>query len=179
MRSTGRLGRPSIWFWILVVIGGVSTGVLAAVILAISADTERTRNHVRANEVALAALAEQVKTLGGDPVVQPNQLNPGSNVVVVPGPVGPRGIDGKDGAAGEPGAAGPPGVTGTSGPPGTVGSPGDVGPQGPSGPQGMPGPQGPEGPTGPSPGSFTFTFEGINFVCTDPDGDGNYQCGFG
>ncbi len=184
MRSTGRMERPSIWFWILVIIGGVSTGVLAAIILAISADTQRTRSHVQANEVAIAALAEQVKALGGEPVVQPNQLTPGSNVVVVPGPAGPRGIDGKDGAAGEPGAPGLAGPSGAQGEPGVpgAGEAGPVGPSGPAGPQGEPGPAGaqgepgPEGPPGPGFTVFSIDLGGVLFICSDPDGNGQFGC---
>jgi hypothetical protein len=54
-----------------------------------------------------------------------------------------------------------------------------VGPAGETGADGPQGPVGAEGPQGPAPASFTFTFGGINYVCTDPDGDGNYQCAFG
>lgn len=38
------------------------------------------------------------------------------------------------------------------------------------------GPAGPQGPRGPAPASFTFEARNQSFVCTDPDGDGNYTC---
>lgn len=119
-----------------------------------------------------------------------------------PGDQGPVGEPGSEGPQGSTGPAGPTGVQGPRGKPGRdstvpgpiglAGTPGDdgqdaVGPQGqpgPAGPKGDPGakgdpgdtgPQGPEGPAG-YPESFTFTYLGVTFVCSDPDEDRSYDC---
>lgn len=102
-------------------------------------------------------LADQVRSLGGTPVVEP----------AIPGPQGPQGAPGQNGAAGPsgpPGPQGPVGAAGPSGPAGPSGEPGSngrdgrdgstgptgaTGPAGPSGAQGPPGPAGPQGPQGP------------------------------
>ncbi|WP_211246647.1 hypothetical protein [Amycolatopsis taiwanensis] len=96
-------------------------------------------------------LAQQVRSLGGTPVVEPP----------VPGPQGPQGEPGAAGAAGAPGPQGPPGPVGVAGPPGPAGpsgapgasgrdgKDGATGPAGPSGAQGPAGPAGPQGPQGP------------------------------
>lgn len=117
--------------------------------------------------------------------------------VGLPGQPGAPGTPGTPGAAGEAGApgaagpAGPPGPAGPAGPPGAAGdvgeegepgAQGDPGPAGPPGPQGEPGPAGPAGPPGPQGaqgppvGSFTFGALGLNFVCADSEGDGQYTC---
>jgi len=95
-----------------------------------------------------------------------------------PGSTGAQGTDGTDGAqgpAGTDGRAGEPGSPGPQGPAGEPGPQGPAGPAGPTGPAGEPGPQGPAGPTG-YPDSWTFTFLGTTYVCTDPDGDRAYTC---
>jgi hypothetical protein len=99
-------------------------------------------------------LAQQVRSLGGTPVVQP----------AAPGPQGPQGLPGQNGATGPmgpPGPAGAPGVTGPAGPTGPPGAPGadgkdgvngqdgETGPAGPTGEAGPAGPAGPQGPAGP------------------------------
>ncbi|MFD2421681.1 hypothetical protein [Amycolatopsis pigmentata] len=108
------------------------------------------------NETATQAqqLAQQVRSMGGTPVVEPAS----------PGPQGPQGLKGDTGATGASGAqgpAGPPGpqgLTGATGPAGPSGAPGvngqngtdgATGATGPQGPQGATGPQGPAGPQGP------------------------------
>lgn len=90
-----------------------------------------------------------------------------------PGGPGSPGPGGASGAPGQPGAAGEPGAAGDAGPPGPPGEPGPSGPAGPTGPSGD---RGAPGPTGPEPASFTFVFLGRTYTCTDPDGDGNYDC---
>lgn len=119
----------------------------------------------------ISQLAQQVKGLGGTPVVQAPQ--PGAQGPVgtqgpvgpqgPPGPTGPQGPAGRDGqsppcladpaqcqgAAGQNGIAGPAGATGPAGPAGSQGPAGPAGPQGPSGPAGSTGAQGPPGPTCP------------------------------
>lgn len=86
------------------------------------------------DEEAIEALAEQVRSLGGTPVVT----------------APPRPVDGADGNDGQDGESGPPGTAGTSGVDGQNGAPGPAGPRGPAGvqPSPIPGPTGPAGPTG-------------------------------
>jgi hypothetical protein len=123
-------------------------------------------------------LAQQVRTLGGTPVVEP----------AAPGPQGPQGLPGDTGATGPqgppgvPGATGPTGPTGVQGPAGpsgasgrdgTDGSDGATGPQGPAGEQGAAGPAGPQGPQG-EPGPAGATGEPgqppSGWTTTYPDG---------
>jgi len=96
--------------------------------------------------------------------------NPGTNSVILQGPVGPQGTQGNrgdNGCPGYPGVLGPQGLQGPRGDYGGLGPMGPVGPQGPPGPPapqtqccqsccqpcppqpGPPGPQGPAGRTGP------------------------------
>lgn len=101
------------------------------------------------------ALANQVKELGGTPVVEPKNGEPGA-----PGPQGPRGPEGPQGPPGIQGKQGSIGVTGRSpecllvptrcvGPKGATGQNGAVGPQGPKGDTGATGKTGDQGPIGP------------------------------
>lgn len=131
------------------------------------------------------ALAAQVESLGGTPVVD------------VPVPErGERGSDGKEGAQGIPGESivgltgdkGEPGATGATGPVGPTGSPGVAGPAGSTGPTGpagqsiagpagpagetgaagatgAPGSTGATGPAGPPPSSFSIRWNNRTFDC--------------
>jgi len=94
------------------------------------ADRIDTRRQLTAAEKDRAALAQQVRSLGGTPVA------------------GPAGVDGQDGAAGKDGVDGEDGSPGPTGPPGATGATGPTGPVGPSGPPGPSGPQGPAGEKG-------------------------------
>jgi len=136
---------------------------------------------------AVSQLAQQVKQLGGTPVVKPQQLSGpvGPQGATGPtGPEGPRGMPGSVGPMGAPGATGPKGATGPAGTPGQTGPAGPAGPAGPTGPTGPAGPkgeqgeQGPKGEQGPAgyPTRFTFTIGPVTFECTDLDGDHAYQC---
>lgn len=84
-------------------------------------------------------LENQVRNLGGTPLVGPTG-EPGS-----PGAPGPAGKDGRPGVDGAPGSPGAPGAPGKDGAPGEVGA---TGPVGPSGPPGSPGPKGDKGDPG-------------------------------
>lgn len=147
-----------------------------------SAQTNQRR--VAQAKHAVESLAQQVKQLGGTPVVKPHE---------VPGPIGATGPAGEQGAQGIPGrqgvrgdigprgSIGPTGATGAIGPPGPTGLQGDTGPVGPAGPAGPTGPKGDKGDKGDPgaagyPGEFTFTFGPFTYTCTDPDGDHNYDC---
>ena len=98
---------------------------------------------------------ESVKGPQGDTVVGPK----GETVV------GPKGetVVGPGGPAGEKGEKGEKGDKGDS----VKGDPGEPGPAGPAGPV---------GPVGPAVGTFRFSVAGVPYVCSDPDGDGNYSC---
>lgn len=100
-------------------------------------------------EQQVTSLADQVRALGGDPVVSPQPGEPGS-----PGPPGNSGPPGVTGPSGPPGAtvtgpAGPQGAPGEAGPPGDPGPAGPQGEQGPRGEKGEPGQQGEPGPACP------------------------------
>lgn len=116
------------------------------------------------------ALADQVKQLGGTPVVQPPS----------PGAAGRDGIDGRSGAPGKDGAPGAPGKDGTSPPclteppqcrgangvdgAGATGAPGKDGRDGKDGAPGKDGMPGKDGRDGAPPAGWTWT-----------DGDGRTQ----
>jgi len=132
-------------------------------------------NELEQADADRTALANQVRSLGGQPVAEGK---PGARGE--PGPQGPPGIQGPPGVQGP---RGPIGVTGQSpqcllepskcvGPKGAAGkdgSDGEPGEAGPAGPQGEPGPagetgaQGPAGPQG-EPGATGETGRGITKV---------------
>jgi hypothetical protein len=139
--------------------------VLVAVLLLLVFSASRAANHAArtaqrdnaVNHQAVNQLAQQVRQMGGTPVVQPSQLPGPSGAPGLQGIPGPAGASGAPGPSGAPGASGAPGRAGASGAvgaqgipgaPGAQGSPGPVGPSGPPGPSGEPGPSGPSGPSG-------------------------------
>lgn len=115
-----------------------------------------------ANAEAVKELADQVKALGGQPVVEPSDLptpEPGpagaNGAAGSPGSTGPQGPPGPVGPTGQAikGERGPRGFTGGDGPTGTPGATvkgdtGATGPEGPAGPQGPPGKDGKDGADG-------------------------------
>jgi hypothetical protein len=121
---------------------------------------------------AVTDLAEQVRSLGGQPVVEPSDLPQ----VGPQGDVGPQGLTGATGATGP---QGPRGLKGATGPAGAAGAKGEPGPAGRDGKDGTDGADGADGAVGPAgyPTSFTFTWlGGQEFTCTDSDGDHAYTC---
>lgn len=121
-------------------------------------------------EAALTALAEQLRQLGEQPVVEPTDPPDPGQIVVVPGPKGDRGEScieeigyprcrGAEGAEGSDGAAGLDGADGAPGPKGDTGERGPQGEQGPAGPAGADGR-----------GIQSVTCEGGQFVVTYTDG---------
>lgn len=124
---------------------------------------------------AANALADQVRRLGGQPVVEPSQLPQ-------VGPTGAAGATGATGPTGATGARGPRGLRGLMGLPGPTGATGATGPAGATGAKGEPGKDGADGATGATgpagyPASFSFTsIGGKTVTCTDPDGDHAYDC---
>lgn len=119
-------------------------------------------------------LYDQVKRLGGTPVVQPPPP-------VAVGPAGPAGQTGATGPTGPTGAAGqsppclltPQQCQGTDGKPGTDGTPGPAGPAGPAGKDGQPGADGKPGADG-TPGKDGTDGVSVTRVYFDRNADG--QC---
>jgi len=150
-----RFPRPPIWFWVATIAGAIATSIVVVMLLGLSDRTadraRRNEERIAAAETAVAALADQVESLGAEPVVTPEDID-GNNVVTIPGPEGPSGRDGRDGLPGAAGPAGPPGETGATGAAGESGAAGAAGATGQAGEQGAEGPTGPQGPPGP-PGS--------------------------
>jgi hypothetical protein len=190
--------------WLIVLVALAVVGVLVlglgfAVLWFTSQDRDGEQNDaIRTLSGQGAQLQEQVRSLGGTPVVTPEQLAGPAGVAGergAPGAAGATGPPGPAGTPGAPGATGPPGVPGTPGEPGTPGSagtdgqngapgePGPSGPQGPVGPQGVQGEQGPQGevgPQGPPPASFTIQDGLLTRSCTrdpgSPDNAATYTC---
>jgi hypothetical protein len=117
-------------------------------------------NELEQTQADNAALAAQVRSLGGQPVAEGK---PGGQGPAGPqGSQGPRGLQGIQGPPGIQGKQGPIGITGRSpqcllepsrcvgpsGPTGAAGERGETGPQGPQGEPGATGEKGDQGPTG-------------------------------
>jgi Collagen triple helix repeat (20 copies) len=165
-----RFPRPPIWFWVAVIGGAVATSLVGMMALRVGSRAAENEDRIAALEATGIALADQVESLGEEPVVTPEEITGNDNVVTVPGPPGPEGPAGDKGSDGSPGPAGPPGE------PGAAGSSGDTGATGSEGEPGAEGPPGAPGPAGSGPASFTFKFREVTFMCTDPEGDGSYDC---
>lgn len=123
----------------------MTVGVLFAwILLSIQGMT----HNLQEKDDAIAALAQQVRELGGKPVSGPRG-EPGPAVTGPAGPQGATGPAGPPGPSGAPGKNGKNGAVGASGEPGAVGAAGPAGPSGPQGEQGVAGPAGPQGEQGP------------------------------
>lgn len=146
---------------------------LAAVFAALAvwtvAEIVSVRHRLTAAQADNRALAQQVRELGGTPRAGP------AGQAGSPGPQGPAGSPGSPGQTGRNGQNGNPGQNGPSGPtgrpglagaPGAVGQPGAKGDPGATGPQGPRGDTGPAGATGPPPSSWTWTYLGVTYTCT-------------
>lgn len=147
-------------------------GFLAVLLLYFDALTSRvnhaeTRADVSVN--AVTDLANQVRSLGGKPVIEPSQLPPAGpagaqGVQGIPGPTGPQGPQGVPGPVGPVGAA----MTGPTGPAGAKGDTGLAGPAGPAGKDGSDGKNGTNGAPGPA-GADGTPGRGITSVdCSSP-----------
>jgi collagen triple helix repeat protein len=129
----------------------------------------------------MGVLAQQVESLGGEPLVTPGDVAAQIGATGATGLTGPRGPQGDPGPAGPAGPEGPKGDKGDPGEPGdatapSLGPPGPPGVTGEQGNQGEPGPQGPQGEPGQSVTSFEFDFLLSHYVCTDEDADGTFTC---
>lgn len=150
--------RGRAWAWLFAGIALIGVALLAIAFFSYRASTtdriDSLEGRVASSDSDARALADQVKQLGADPVVDPPRAGD-------PGPQGERGPAGRDGRDGDPGPTGPPGepgpagaegadgADGAAGEAGAQGAVGEPGPQGPAGPQGPQGEQGPPGPTCP------------------------------
>jgi Collagen triple helix repeat (20 copies) len=149
---------------VLVIVIGAT--YITAVIASGQADRARLERQVE-------SLAEQVRGLGGVPVVSPSPGAPGRpgtpGAPGQPGSPGTPGDRGPAGPSGSPGASGAPGSPGTPGQPGSAGQPGQDGAQGPPGPQGEQGPRGEQGAPGETPETVYCTPPGLGggpWTCT-------------
>lgn len=186
--------RPRAWPLPLAV-AVVFAAVLAGLMVQISTLGERVRQAESDRQV----LSDQVKGLGGVPLVTPSagprgergEAGPPGQTIVGPrGPAGPSGPPGRSGRDGKDGAVGPPGPQGVAGSPGPKGEPGESvtglpGPRGEPGKDGVdgkdstvPGPAGPAGPPGPPPSGWTYTDTlGRTYECTpDSPGSTHFTC---
>lgn len=170
--------------WIAIAVGFALMGVLLAVALNQGADNadsigterdrrERVEQKLAEQEAAAAVLAEQLRQLGQQPAVEPEDPPAPGQIIPIPGPKGDRGEScieeigyprcrgaaGDDGSSGTPGAAGQDGTDGAPGPKGDKGDTGERGPEGPAGPAGSDGR-----------GIQSVTCEGGQFVVTYTDG---------
>ena len=115
-----------------------------------NADRTSMRAELDQQQEASTALADQVRGLGEEPVVEPEALpsagSPGADGK--DGIAGKNGEPGKDGLDGKPGPPGKTGPAGAEGAAGADGSDGEPGPAGPPGAKGDPGPAGADGKDG-------------------------------
>lgn len=140
--------------WIVHQVGNLTTEAQAG-----RNERAAVRAELEQTQADSQALAEQVRSLGEEPVVEPDPDGADKPLqerfVPVPGPRGrdgDAGRPGRDGAPGESitGPAGPAGKDGASvtGPAGADGAPGKDGEQGPAGPAGPAGKDGRDGTEG-------------------------------
>ena len=164
----------------------VAAVVLGAAFAWIVLSIQGMAQDLHAKDSDIAALAQQVKGLGGTPVAGPSGSPGKAGAAGTRGPRGPRGSPGPGGTSGKPAPTltPSPGASGASGAPGKPGAdstvPGPTGPPGPSstvaGPSGPPGPAGSDGADGKDgsdgkpPASWTFTYLGVTYTCRPVDG---------
>jgi len=182
--------------WVLI----AAAAVLGVLVALISVQIHALGEQLRQAESDSAVLSDQVKRMGGVPLVSPSAGPPGERGPVgpagqtvvgprgLPGPSGPPGPAGRDGKPGKDGAVGLQGVPGLKGDPGATvtgppgvkgdaGADGKDGKDGSAGPEGKQGEPGPRGETGPAPASWTFTYLGVTYQCTpDEAGSTSYTC---
>jgi len=120
--------------------------VLAWVVITI----QGMAHDMKAKDADVAALAQQVRDLGGKPVAGPSGSPGKAGATGSPGAKGDTGATGDTGPTGSPGPSGSPGKNGATGSAGPTGEPGPVGATGPTGPVGPTGATGPQGETGPA-----------------------------
>lgn len=158
--------------------------VFVGLIVWVALELWSVRQRLSAAESNSRILAQQVRDLGGTPRVTPEPGptgpagSPGpSGQPGAPGSPGQNGRNGTNGLTGSTGPAGPKGTQGAQGSPGPAGANGPQGATGPAGPKGDPGATGSPGPTGPPPSSWSWTYLGVTYTCTqDSPGSTTYTC---
>jgi hypothetical protein len=135
---------------------------------------DRLAQSLRASEVGVQRLSDQVKQLGGTPAPVPSPVTiAGRDGLSITGPQGPKGDTGAQGSPGVQGGiglkgpAGPIGPVGPVGPQGEGGSPGPAGAPGKDGTNGKDGTDGRDGKDGSSP---------MTVYCGPPDPAGFQTC---
>lgn len=113
----------------------------------------------RQNAIAARRLAQQVKNLGGVPIVQPNDLTPVPGPQGLPGSPGINGVNGVNGRNGKNGADGQDGSNGINGVDGQNGAPGAAGQDG------TPGKDGADG----APGVNGVSLSSVDIICQPQD----------
>jgi hypothetical protein len=164
------------WIVVSVVLALVTIGVIDRA--NVNSEVDTLRADVASARADATALADQVRSLGQRPVVEPVPGAPGMQGERGPagspgmngtpgaaGPEGARGIDGKPGPTGPEGPRGPEGAQGPEGPRGPAGERGEPGERGPIGETGAGGPAGPSCPTGESPALVTYLVGGSGTAC--------------
>jgi hypothetical protein len=167
------------WMWACLAAVVVGLALLAVAMWSVLSGQDRQGDAIASlthqadsNASVAQQLAAQVRSMGGQPVVQPPV--PGAQGPAgaqgVAGPGGPPGPSGPSGAAGPIGDTGPTGSAGTDGAPGAAGSDGAQGPQGQVGPTGAQGPKGDTGPSGAAGPACPAGYEPRPAVITSPSG---------
>lgn len=140
------------WLFVLVAVAVAGVLVLGVSFFVLWQREAGLNDAIRTLASQGTQLQDQVRSLGGTPVVSNEQISGPAGVAGERGEAGaqgipgPQGLPGATGPTGEPGIPGQPGAPGTAGVDGQNGVPGEAGP---AGPQGEPGPAGPAGETGP------------------------------
>ena len=129
-----------------------------------AADRAALHDQIAAIETANAALAEQVRELGGEPVAEADGADM-PHLIPIPGPAGRTGDDGPAGRNGRDGTSPDP----VPGPPGRDGADGES-ITGPAGPKGDTGPPGKDGSNGKD-GTNGSDGRGIVSIDCNPDAD--------
>jgi hypothetical protein len=191
-RERRRRGFGTVVWLVSLVVAAVLIGSVAAAFINLTDDVDDLTAQAAAESleadaraVDIETLRQQLQSFGVEPAVDGPHTDRGERGDDGrDGRDGTDGTDGTDGRTGEPGPPGPAGADGVNGSNGANGLDGLNGLDGVPGPQGPPGqsvmgPQGPAGPAGEdgtSPSSFVFVAAGVTYTCTDPEGDGVYEC---
>lgn len=153
MTRAHRLAFYALWASSLIVVALLIHGLAGTAREARDKAEQATGRADRATQRADAAttaathLAQQVRALGGKPVVEPSQL-PQAGPSGPVGPQGPMGLTGPQGLRGAMGLPGPQGPVGETGPAGATGPTGAKGDPGKDGTDGKPGTDGTDGAPG-------------------------------
>lgn len=169
--DAGRDARAHRWLYVGAALFLAGLGVLAFLWLAQRGEIGQLRDDGNVTAGQAQQLAQQVRSMGGTPVVTPatpgpqgpigatgprgQQGDPGVGLPGKDGKDGTQGVAGKDGA---PGTSGTPGVPGKDGEPGAAGADGQPGAAGKDGKDGQDGKPGVNGKDGQPPSGWTTTY---------------------